>query len=359
MLKKFLAVLVLIGVVLPIISTTASAANNIVTCKTLDAIPEDLEIFKTIRDGRISAVKSGGNWYYQFTRSGQKTVRIHVNAFQTKPANGNLDKDNAALNANLKKDLKHNWDRVCYYNTMDSQWNYVNGNKFKVYHVDMYRLVLQVGCTDMDFTTRCTLTHGVSFSYSTKVLATTNSGYTVPSRDYSTLPERYRYVEPSTADQYLRALSRSTAVCKLTPVMEVAVENTGKRDTELSKYYVVGEGNAATTAKELRGLINVFSAAGKLGAMFFNPEATFVKWTAAAFGFATSLEDMASLKKDGKRYHTNTGEAQWLSRNNKHIYGTVYTSPIKLESGGNWIQIETRFNTELENGMMHVGFSFR
>lgn len=342
--KKILSILMVICMLIPVISANASAASNVLTFRTLDEIPENLEIFKTIRDGSIDAVNVGGNWYYQFTRSGQKTVRIHVRAFQTQPANGNLDKDNAAINANLQKELKHNWERVCYYNTVHSRQMQLGGERFLTYRTNMYRLLLTVGCKDDVFLTKCELTHGVSFSYSTKVISSSkvSGGYSL-------------YVTPSNAEQYRKALTRSKSVLEITPEIAVSVTNTGKNDSNLSEYYVSGVGNVVSTEENARKLLDFAYKTSKFGTMVFNPVSTIEEAAEAMFELALG-EIMPKMTKQSGIY--NTGEAEPLSKNGGYVYCAEYTSPVKLTNYADWVQVKTWFNQKMDGGMMNVKFSF-
>lgn len=326
-------------------------AAKTVTYNTLDSIAEDLDIFKTISSGTISAVKVGDTWYYQFARKGQTTVRIKATAFMTTPKNTHLEKDNCALNDSLAKQSNHNYDRICYYNTMTA----TKGYHYTTYSTSMYRLRLEVGGASDEFTTKCELTHGVRFTYNTKVQRRTvdfEAGLPKEPRNvYSA------YVTPSTAVQYMDALKRTSSVGELVPTATVSVTNTGKNNLYLSRYTVSGKGNASTSDSGVKGLIDLVYSTGSLGKSVVTAVVTPNFFSVAGAFKSLADMDMGRLAKTSKQY--NTGKELALSINKRYVYKTAYTSPIKLSKAGDWMQVVTKCNTSISDAKFNVVFSFK
>lgn len=332
--KRMLAFIMVFVMVLSIGSIPALASST-VTYNSLDAIKEDLNIFKTIANGTISPVKVGNTWYYQFTRPGYSTVRIKASAFMTVPKNSNLTADNKALNSSLSSLSRQNYSRICYYYTMNSS----KSVSYTTYKTSIYRFKLVAGGSNDEFTTSCDLTHGVSFTYTTKVPKTAT--------DYGTSRKGYSsYVTPSTVQHYAAALKRSSSVPAITPTMTIKVTNTGSNNVNLSKYTVSGKGNAASNVK---GLIDIAYSAYSLG----KNVATQRYFSA----FKTLLNlNMGKLTKTSKQY--NTGKEILLSQNRRFVYQSEFTSPIRLSSGGDWTQVVTKCSAAIGNAKFSVNFSF-
>lgn len=180
--KKPFAMLLCVAMVLSLCMTFAGAEDAVYgPYATLDDIPEDCNIFRSIRTGEYSYVESGD--YYEFHEAGYPIVRIKRGAFLTKPNNGYLTEDSQKLAQNCKnqatKDENNEfWSakRVCYYKAWESisrpryiYWkdgsaHYIG--TFDSFTASIYRLELNV-CADYSdkVGVGVRLTSGVTFDY--------------------------------------------------------------------------------------------------------------------------------------------------------------------------------------------------
>ena len=191
--RRIVCVTLVLITLVSISSIGVSAASYCVNMRfnSLDDIKEDLTVFQTIAEGKITAVKINKVWYYQFTKSGSR-VQIKASAFMTQPKNTNLKKDVDALNSQLKKDSTENYTRICYYNTMTAKKN----SRYTTYTTSMYRFKLSALGGYDSLIAGCDLTHFVTFTYNTKVL-----------EDKYGLVATKKYVTPSTSNEYVAALT--------------------------------------------------------------------------------------------------------------------------------------------------------
>ena len=354
MIKRSIAFCMALAFIFSFSATTAFAAKKTVTFNTLDEITEDKDIFKTISEGKINAVKDGKNWYYEFSRKGQQTVRIKTTAFSTKPKNTYLKADNDSFIKNLKKNSATYYDRICYYNTMSSskQKNYTG------YTVSMYRFKLEAGGEGDEFLTRAELTDFVTFNYYSKVVddkSSLESGGKKPSSSNNvSINPNDKYVTPSNSSQYLAALKRHSTVKSITPIIDVAVSNTGKNSNYLSSYEFSGKGKESSS----KGSIESVFALAELGK---SAAACTVKKTLSDCGeaFKSAAEVMKTVKYDSKSQKYNTGYKYPLSKDNKPDYRERYTPPIVLSNKGDYAQIITFAGKDIGNAKLEVSFSFK
>lgn len=183
--KRAFAMLLCVAMVLSLCVTFAGAAD-IRRYNTLDEIPEDFNVFRSIRTGVKSHVWIDGNSYWQFAEKGYPTVQIKASAFMTAPNNGYLTEDNVKLSENCKNAPPENVSkgdpledggayRVCYYKTMSVRSecsDFVYGEmpyRYTVYTVSMYRLELKANAfiNRKQIYVEAKLTSGVTFEYST------------------------------------------------------------------------------------------------------------------------------------------------------------------------------------------------
>lgn len=185
--KRAFAMLLCVAMVLSLCTMFAGAEDTVYgPYATLDEIPEDVNIFRSIRTGTYPYVESGD--YYEFHEAGFPIVRIKRTAFLTQPTNAYLTADSNALAQNCKdkatKDGNDEWwsaRRVCYYKA----WNKnsvpryvfpVDGSvlyagTFDIYTASIYRLELNVRA-DYGYKVGIgvRLTSGVTFKYDTMEL---------------------------------------------------------------------------------------------------------------------------------------------------------------------------------------------
>lgn len=318
--------LALVLIISPL-ATTKAYATDCLTYNTLDDIEENLDIFKTISKGSISAINIDGIWYYQFARSGYSTVRIRASAFSTSPNNFYLQADNAALT----RTSNDNNSRICYYNSMESQ----SGVHYDTYTTSMYRFKLEVqGKTDDEIILRTELTHYVTFTYSTKVKRISGDFEAgLPSGAFTDF-----YVTPSTRMLYESALQRTSNVKEITPTMTLEVTNTGDNAICLSTYTLCGKGKSSTSLN-VNDYIRVAAAV----------ESVIEKATRPTIGTLEALVDLignvkTALIKDSKGY--NTGRSEMLSKSgNNPVLQVEYVSPVALINKGDWVQVTTKLNS--------------
>ena len=330
-----------------VLTTTKAYAVDYLTYNTLDEIEENLDVFKTISKGNISAIEIDGVWYYQFSRSGYSTVRIKASAFSTSPSNSYLTVDNDALTRNSND----NYSRICYYNDM----KYQSGIHYDTYATSMYRFKLEVqGKTDDEIILQTNLTHYVAFTYTTKVRRVPGDFEAgMPSVGLTDL-----YVTPSTRMQYEAALQRSSRAKEITPTMTLEVTNTGDNAICLSTYELCGKGKSSTSLN-VNDYINVAFAVGTIVNGARKPEIGALEALVNLIGGAKT-----ALMNDSEGY--NTGKSTALSKaGNNPTLKVEYVSPITLVNTGDWVQVTTKLssskfspNSDGTNAQFKVTFSF-
>lgn len=156
-------------------------ANYCVYYSTLDEIPENVNIFRSIRTGTITHTKfASGNWYYRFFEEGYPEVYIKESAFMSaQPKNDYLVEDNRQLsqnckNAAVKDEATGEWwsvKRVCYYRTTSLRDDTpYSENRTYVYTQSMYRLELNANASSNhhEIVVDAKLTSGVTFDYNAR-----------------------------------------------------------------------------------------------------------------------------------------------------------------------------------------------
>ncbi len=332
--------MIFVFTLLPVASSAKAAS-----CKMynrLDEIEENLQIFKTISTGSISAEEANGSWYYVFSRRGADTVYIKASAFTKTPSNQYLSKDNRALS----KAALTNYDRICYYTKMDKEKN----PNYDQYTIDMYRFLLEVdGFTSDQIVLKASLTHFVSFTYCTKI-PFIESGRTKNAFDL--------YIEPTNAYEYTLALKRSSIVNAVTPELDLTVINTGDNSCCLSSYTLCGLGNASKSIN-VNDYISVATSASEsiIAAVTMNPS-----------GLVSLISLIGNVKtsllKESKQY--NTGMVTPLTKRGKNpVLRVHYVSPIRLEKIGDWVQFTTylhgsQFSSKKKaiNASFEISYSF-
>lgn len=316
-------------------SVSASAAS-ISTYPTMDAIPEDVDVFNTMAKGAISAVKVSGVWYYQFTRSGYDTIRVKASAFATTShTNAYLAADNAALTNSVNSTTGTRNDiRINYYvSTKKSTERAFWGPQLKTpVGIDMYtttrcRYELSAfGATSDKITLISKLTHYVKFVYASKVLVDTHD----VERRFISIGT---YVTPANAYEYVKALDRSLTGSEITPNIELSITNTGNLGAYLNTYTLSGQGKAAA-GTNVSKLISVGYKTIKL-AVSAKPSFS------TLYELFSLIGDIAALSPSSNQY--NTGLMEPLSMKNIFVYKAKYVSPIKLKACQDYLQVVTDF----------------
>ena len=341
--SMFLAMIIVLTL-LPATSISVKAASC-KTFNTLDEIEENLQVFKTISTGDISAEKINGSWYYKFSRKGADTIFIKASAFSQEPKNNYLTKDNQALT----KAAIENEDRICYFNRLNKKTSL----DYDKYTVDMYRFLLEVeGYTSDQIVVKCELLNFVSFTYCSKV-----PSYVV---EYGRQIGSAKYVAPSCASEYKAALTRSSAVSPITPELELTVSNTGDNNCCFSSYTLCGLGNASTS--NINELISVASATNKTIKAASTIKKNPISCLVSLISLIGNTETL--LNKNSKQY--NTGKTTALTKKGGNpVLKVHYISPITFENTGDWLQITTYLHgsqfSSKENGVnaaFDIQFSF-
>ena len=342
-LKRFLCLLMVTVTLLSIMSIGASAASICVraTYNSLDEVAENLTVFTTIAEGKISAVKIKNVWYYQFSKAGS-IIQIKASAFMQRPKNTNLEKDIKALNSGLAKDPTENYGRICYYNSMSSSSKTAKDTKFTSYKTSMYRFELDALGGHDSLKVKCKLTHFVTFTYNTKVLEGT----------YKPAFAK-KYVSPSKSTEYVAALKREKTVKAITPVMSIAVANTGSNRINLSEYTVAGKGNAQFDKSVVDYAYTLTKLGKNVATSLFSENPVKIAGSSVKF-LKEAIDKPEKISKN-----CYTGEAKVLSKNGNYVYKAKFVSCANLSLKGDWSQVLIECNDEIKNAKLTVNFSFK
>lgn len=348
----------------PLLDTAAyaSAAPKVYT--SFDEIDEDINIFRTMARGSVSAQKDGaGEWCYVFSRRGYSDVWIRASAFMATSAKNNyLAADNAALTLRLNgekaadgSELIANGGRVCYIWNTRKRTETAPGsrNKYDVYSISRYRLEFEVIGANNDYITlKCNLSNRVTFEYSSKVPVDflDRAFYRKNSDD--------EYVTPDNAYEYEKALTWSETAPGIIPVTEISITNTGDGAATLSSYEVRGYGEFDKKV-DLRSLISVLSTAASLAS------SSAVTLTGGLKSLSSIVSGVSSLSAANKKEYVSPRVDMPLSMG-EAVYKAVYESPFKLSSPDDFFDVRTNIGNPLSKAGMgkkgaqfKVGFSFK
>ena len=179
-LKRVFAMILCVAMLLPLFMTFSGVAKATycVYYNSLNDIPENANIFRSIRTGTITHVKSGNDWYYRFFEKGYPEVNIKETAFMEQATNGYLTEDNLQLSQNCKntatiKDGDDYWSvqRVCYYKITSPVRDATpySENRTYIYTQSMYRLELSANAeASYQVIVDAKLTSGVTFEYNAR-----------------------------------------------------------------------------------------------------------------------------------------------------------------------------------------------
>lgn len=179
-LKRAFAMILCVAMVLSLCMTFSGVAKATycVYYNSLNDIPENVNIFRSIRTGAITHVKSGNDWYYRFFEEGFPEVNIKETAFMEQATNGYLTEDSLQLSQNCKnaaviKDGKDYWSvqRVCYYKETSPVRDATpyGENRTYIYTQSMYRLELSANADSThQVIVDAKLTSGVTFEYNSR-----------------------------------------------------------------------------------------------------------------------------------------------------------------------------------------------
>ena len=280
--------------------------------ETLDAVPEDFKIFRSIRTG--SCRYDGYGDYYEFYETDFPKVRIKRSAFMTTPTNDYLKAD---VNA-----LSRNWgtlggtSRICYYKTMTVKQSLqsLNGSSnmytHDLYTVSMYRLELRVDSTNSkEIEVEAKLKSGVTFEY-------------------------------DTGKANYQALTKKNML-PLKPVPKVKISNSSQ-DVHWEGYTLEGHGPSCDDS-DLLDVANSFSSINScredVVAVFAAPEVSLA--LKAVVGCSLAIRDVAEIAKDAVTQQYSSG----------YTHRVVYNSPLtvfppaKLASSSDYFKVRFNLNT--------------
>lgn len=355
-LRVIALILILVVSMFSDFGATANAAS-IKTYTTMDAIPEDLDIFNTMAKGQVSALQVNGEWYYDFTMSGKDTIRVKVSAFtETSHTNTYLADDNAALTKSINStSATRNDSRFNYYvSTTKASKSVISNNG--VTNVDLYttarwRSKLSANAATSDkITLTAEITHFITFEFAAQVV--------VDERDTERpFTDGGKYVTPENAYEYVSALNRYSNL-NVTPIVELSITNTGDLGAFLNQYALKGKGSAKK-GTNVSDLISVGYSAAKLAV-------SFVPNFSSLYNLYKLINEVASL---GSSSSTYTSATRHLSLKKVFVYKAKFVSPIKLtkcgeDFKGDYLQIDVDFaNTKSGysgrgTAQLKVAFSF-
>lgn len=332
----FICVLVIIGMFFALTSGPGTLANTV----PLTRLP-DIDFNKELSDAQYDALCTGfytaeecnGMWYYKFTTR-ENYVYIPVSAFFN-----DFHNDYTDLNADLTKGAA-NTRESCSINYiykgrstsrvfLKAPTNATRSVAQKtVSSTYITKLNLISSLSGSEVMLQCTMNDHVLFQYSDQVTemdARARSG------------SRYTYVTPSTADQYVRALTRTTGTVSnmVTPEFTLSVDKAGTDGVVLKQFFykAVSSDSISNVKSDIENaakFIDVVTAVGEVGA------------SSSPAGAAASLYSLfkttLSLVENtgGSFYETKT---ELLTQNEQLCLQSTFTSPFKLKSNGDFWEI--------------------
>lgn len=342
--KRFYFILAFSIVVFPIFAIVISSTSwprEFPNAPSLTELPEissfDQELtseqYHTLRTGFYTAVKRNGIWYYRFVTQ-EYYVHIPVSAFST-PFKNNYTQLNAALTSGVASTSAN-----CF---IDHVYNSRSTSKVvlriptaadpspadlaTVSSTYLTHLTSYSSLSGHNVTLQCKINDQVLFEYSDLVHKS----------DPYTHKGNHTYVAPSTADQYARALSRTTGTisCMVTPEFTLSVDKAGSNKVILKEftYEAVSsdsKSNIKDNLKTATELIDMVMAVGEAVASS-TPAAGVAVTLYSLFKMSLSFE-----KTSGSYYKTSMMP---LSLNRESCLKSTFTSPFKLKSDEDYWQV--------------------
>ena len=295
--------------------------------------------FVYLQKGSITAKKFDSHWYYSFTRSG-KSVYVNVNAF-SKVDNTNSDVSTFNTNATAATNIgkAHSSDFIYFicssqslrYDSLGLQIPEVS---YKAYTHRMINVTALGGIVDnTKLETKLSNNGAVEFTFHSMV----PRGST-----FDNTPRN-----PSTAEEYLACLERSSPRVKLYPEFVVAVTEATAEPIGNGEYIATGyftqfvmEGNGySEKSLDLREYINLYT----IGKKIYSSAKTIIKateWPAGALKDIVSgtwdfFEKIASY---GQSTEYRTNDVIRLNLDTlPEAYKVSSYSPINLQSSGDYL----------------------
>ncbi len=330
--KKRLTAIILV-LVLTVLSfpVSASAASQ----TTISSFDKSTSLTYTqydlLRTGKISAVKKGGVWYYQFTKNGN-TLLVKTTAFS-----GAVGNDYSRVNSELTKGVMRTDGTAQEYkftfkartstrSTTVQQYTENRGKAsfpasvtMKTYTTYFSYITLDSNRVDEHVDLECKKNGHVQFVYNSMI----NMKYAL----------KNGYKAPSTANEYLLALSRVTSnsvPTKLVPTFEFDITCPGTNCVKLNSSMYRGKG-IADTKTPVSKYIEVAVTAGSVVKDLATKSLPFKN----LFKLYSQAD---ALKKSSDEYLSN--KKTYLSKNGKSALKGKFTSPISLKKYNDYFRAE-------------------
>lgn len=334
----FFCILVSVGIACALASGPKTSAGTAPPAKLPDISSFAQELTEAQYDvlctGIYTAENRGGVWYYKFTTE-EKYLYVPAAAFFT-----DFQDTYTNLNAALTKGLANTRESCSTYHIYKSRntsrdlakmasRRYPNSVWKNVSSTFIANLELISSLSGSDVMLQCTMNAPVLFQYSDQVSRKDPRIRGANSSDY---------VTPSTADQYTRALTRTTAVSDMvTPEFTLSVDKAGTDGVVLKQFFYKAvssdSGKSVKSNIEIATkLIDVVMAAGKISASS-SPAG---KAESLYSLFKTTLSLAGQENTGGSYYETKT---ELLTKDELFCLKSTFTSPFKLKADGDFWEI--------------------
>lgn len=341
LLSRLFAVLLAANLLFLSLPTSAFAASSTTTINNFSSSTNlTYDQYNALRTGSYSAVKRSGAWYYKFVK-GSTVVYVKASAFTGSVGNNYSQMTNTLSNGVMRTDgvaSQYNYvykyrpstisSRVQQASTKSSRYvaSYTTKTEYRTY---LSYLNIYTQRTGTNVLLGCDKNGHVQFTYSNKVYQDAYiNGYKTAG-----------YVAPSTAQQYKKALVRSTSnsvSVTITPEFTVKVTQPGSNKVILSNFQYAGKGQAITQ-KNIDKYINIGY--------------TTAKTIAATYSGKLSVKNLYDLYKQAsdlvnpKSSEYESRKTVLLSKNSYKCLQATFDSPIKLKSSGDYFQTELRLSS--------------
>lgn len=329
--KRAFAMLLCVAMVLSLCTMFAGAAVSIYgPYATLDDIPEDVNIFRSIRTGQYYYLKNDD--CYEFYEEGFPRVRIKRSAFMTQPTNAYLTADQDALSRNCKNVPSEaladgGTSRVCYYKTMRvNSFDIPNNGETKTYYqytVSMYRLELKANAyrelNDRNVYIQAKLTSGVSFVYDTLY-----------------------------PPEYFRALTRQDKI-PIRPSVSVSVSDNPAIEYQIMNGFAPY--SDVSLGEVLQTLSNAVGCASNVVALIA-PGEVIEKVKAGLDAASNCSAVIGTIVKHSTDhgYHSDTVKT-WEKT-------PIVISPVKLTHSDNFVEWRLKFRNDISDKNLKIEFKF-
>lgn len=336
--KRIISLILTVCMVFVLMSGTGILATAASLTRLPDISSFDQELtyaqYNALRTGTYTAENRNGVWYYKFTTE-KDYVYIPISAFTTTFQN-NFTKLNVALTEGVANTSANRSTYYVYKSRSDASRT-VLGSYPEVVTINtsstyITYLKLYSSLSGHNVTLQCNMNGHALFQYSDRVFMN-------DPRDRSL--GGLTYVTPSTADQYVKALTRTTGEVSnmVTPQFTLSVDKAGTNKVILKEfsYEAVSSdsnSNVKSNLKNATKLIDVIMAVGKV-------TASSTPAGAASTLYSLFKTTLSFEKTSGSYYKTSIKP---LSQNGKYCLNGAFTSPFKLKSNADYWQVNINLN---------------